>query len=73
MERYTIKTILGSYDYEVITKNGRDYIATISRTAGLRYLKLSEVPKPIVAFLKKSGYRIDLLDADMLNEHLGLC
>ena len=72
MEKYTIKTVFGSYDYEVIESNGKEYIATISETDGNRYLKVSEVPKAIVAFFKKAGYKIELFNVDLLNHVLGL-
>jgi hypothetical protein len=72
MDRYTLNTILGSYDYEVITKGNTDYVCTISRTLGNRYLTLKEVPKPIIAFLKKCKYKIALYDANQLNTVLGL-
>ena len=74
MEKYTIKTTkYGNYDYEVIITKGKDYVAAISKSDGNRYLKVSEVPKPIIAYLRKANYRIELLNVDLLNEHLGLC
>lgn len=72
MNKYTLKTVLGDFDYEVIEKKGREYIATISKTDGNRYLKLNEVPAPVIAFLKKAGYKIELFNADLLNYALGL-
>lgn len=73
MEKYTIRTILGSYDYEVITVGNQDYVATISRTNGSRYLKKSEIPKPVLQFLRNCNLKIALYNADKLNEQLGLC
>ena len=72
MERYTLKSVLGSFDYEVIEKDGKEHVATISKTFGNRYLKASEVPKPVLKFLKNAGYKINLLDVDVLNECLGI-
>jgi hypothetical protein len=72
MERYTLKTVLGSFDYETITVKGVDYIATISHSNGNRYLKITEVPKPVTKFLKACGYKIALYDATQLNQILGL-
>lgn len=72
MDKYTIKTVLGNFDYEVITHNSKEYVATISKSNGGRYLKKSEVPSPVLAFLRKSGLKIELLNADILNECLGL-
>jgi hypothetical protein len=74
MQKYSIKTVLGNFDYEVITNpDGKEFVATISMANGKRYLKKSEVPAPVLAFLRKSGLKIELLNADILNELLGLC
>lgn len=73
MELYKLKTTIGNFDYEVIIKGNIEYVATISKSNGNRYLKPSEVPTPIMNLLKKQNYKIDLLDADELNKQLGLC
>jgi hypothetical protein len=71
-EIYTLKTVLGSFDYEVITVGNKDYVSTVSYTNGNRYLRRCEIPKPILQFLKNCGYKIALYNANQLNRQLGL-
>lgn len=72
MQQYKLPTKDGMFYYEVIESNNHEYVATITRKGVNRYLRRNEVPKYVFTFLKECGYKIELLNADLLNAMLGL-
>ena len=72
MKKVSLRTPVGIYDLELIESQEQEFVATISRREGTRYLHLSEVPKKVRKVIK-SYYKIDLLDVNLLNYMLGLC
>ena len=72
MQQYKLPTKDGIFYYEVIESNNQEYVATITRKGAGRYLRRKEVPKHVFTFLKECGYKIELLNADLLNAMLGL-